>query len=274
MGNTTVTFNGAIHQRIDMRWMHHAILQDCSAKQTKKLSLFIGNQSVEVGELFDIKGKLSSENLILENSNSKFDYVGYSLPTGMTLTVTQECGHYAGAELAGGHLIIQGNTQHYTGCAMSKGAVKVTGNCGNYVGGAYAGQKKGMSGGLILTHGNTGDFTGDLMRRGTIMVTGNIGNHCASRMIAGTITNLGSIGKEVGIGMRRGTLLLPKLPKNMNPGFQNCGRHNLGYLTLLLHELRICDSAFQALHPMRRRVQRYLGDSAVGGLAEILIWIG
>ena len=37
------------------------------------------------------------------------------------------------------------------------------------------------------------------MRSGTIMVVNNIGDYCASRMIAGTITNLGTIGKQVGV---------------------------------------------------------------------------
>ena len=119
-----------------------------------------------------------------------------------------------------------------------------------------------------------GDFTGDLMRRGLIMVEGDIGDYCASRMIAGTITNLGAIGKQVGVGMRRGTLLLPHKPEDMSKGFKDCGRHNLGFLTLLLHELRRYESRFQSLHPMRRRVQVYEGDMAVGGQAEILIWIG
>ena len=132
----------------------------------------------------------------------------------------------------------------------------------------------GMTGGSILIHGSAGDFTGDLMRRGIIMVVGNIGDYCGSRMIAGTITNLGTIGKQVGVGMRRGTILLPHKPKDVISGFHDCGRHSLGYLTLLLHELRRHDSTFQSLHPMRRRVQRYQGDTAVGGQGEMLIWIG
>jgi formylmethanofuran dehydrogenase subunit C len=157
---------------------------------------------------------------------------------------------------------------------MTKGLLEVSGNANDYLGGAYAGDKKGMNGGTILVHGNSGNFTGDLLRRGSIMVVGHIGDYCASRMIAGTITNLGTIGKQVGVGMRRGTILLPHKPKDVLTGFHDCGRHNLGYLTLLLHELRQYKSTFQSLHPMRRRVQRYIGDTTVGGQGELLIWIG
>lgn len=106
------------------------------------------------------------------------------------------------------------------------------------------------------------------------MVAGNIGNHCANRMIAGTITSMGSVGENAGNGMRRGTLLCPSKPASLATGFNDCGRHSLGFLTLLMRDIRKPESAFQALHPMRRRVQRYLGDASVDGQGEILIWIG
>ena len=174
------------------------------------------------------------------------DYIGNELQAKHKIKVEGDCGHYAGAKLAGGKLKIKGSTLDYTASNMKKGTIKIDGNCGHYAGSALAGTKKGMSGGTLLVHGNTGDFTGDLMRRGLIMVEGDIGDFCASRMIAGTITNLGGIGKQVGAGMRRGTLLLPHKPEDMSKGFKDSGRHNLGYLTLLLHELRRYESRFQS----------------------------
>lgn len=274
MTHTTVTFKNSVQQRIDMRWLSVAISQSLNIEQIKKLTISIGNEQTKVGELFDLSGDNSSSHYVLENVTHKMDYLGFALAEKQTLTVLGNCGHYAGARLCGGVVKIEGNTLDYVGCGMSQGLLEVTENCGNYAGGAFAGEKKGMSGGTILVHGNTGDFTGDLMRRGTIMVVGNIGDHCASRMIAGTITNLGAIGKQVGVGMKRGTLLFPHKPKDMAPGFHDCGRHSLGYLTLLLHELRRYESTFRNLHPMRRRVQRYMGDTAVDGQGELLVWIG
>lgn len=260
--------------RIDMRWLSHALQADMSAKEALQQSLQIGKQKMSVGDVFSIEGKLNAENLQLDHSTPSCDYVGYQLPKSKRLTVNGHVGHYAGAELAGGELIIEADALNYTGCGMKAGVLTVNGNSGDYLGGAYTGQKKGMAGGTILVKGNSGDFTGDLMRKGLIMVTGNIGHYCASRMIAGTITNLGTVGDNIGQNMRRGTLLLPELPKNMPAHFVNCGRHNLGYLTLLLHELHKYDSEFRSLHPMRRRVQRYLGDTSINGLGELLIWIG
>ncbi len=274
MSHTTVTYKGSTHMRIDMRWLSDALNQSSKAEEVKSNSLHIGNETIKIGDLFDISGGDFTDSVVLENSHKKMDYIGSKLQAKNKIKVEGDCGHYVGAQLAGGKLKVNGNTLDYTACSMKQGTIKISGNCGHYAGSAMAGTKKGMSGGTVLVHGNTGDFTGDLMRRGLIMVEGDIGDYCASRMIAGTITNLGGIGKQVGVGMRRGTLLFPHKPEDMCPGFKDCGRHNLGFLTLLLHELRRYESRFQSLHPMRRRVQVYEGDMAVGGQAEILIWIG
>lgn len=274
MTHTTVTFKGDVAQRIDMRWLSHAINESVSSNAVKETALQINKQNITVNDLFTIDGDFSNQKVVLENPSQQMDYLGHELKANKELEIAGDVGHFAGASLAGGKVVIKGNAQDYAGCSMANGHLEITGNTNDYTGGAYAGEKRGMSGGTILVHGNSRHFTGDLLRRGTIMVVGNIGDYCASRMIAGTITNLGTIGKQVGVGMRRGTILLPHKPKDVLTGFHDCGRHNLGYLTLLLDDLRQHDSMFQSLHPMRRRVQRYIGDTTVGGQGELLIWIG
>ena len=278
MSHTTVTYKGEANKepqfRLDMRWLSDAITNKSSSIEAKKLTLQIGNETSFIGDHFDIDGDFDQPKFHLENANQKMDFVGFALSKNIELNVSGSVGHYTGSNLKGGKLKIQGNVGDFGGCEMSNGELEIDGDASDYLGGAQTGNKKGMSGGSILVHGNSNHFTGDLMRRGTIMVVGNIGDYCASRMIAGTIANLGTIGKQVGVGMRRGTILLPHKPKDVITGFHDCGRHNLGYLTLLLHEIRSFESTFQSLHPMRRRVQRYLGDTAVGGQGEMLIWIG
>lgn len=274
MSHTTVTYKGSVEQRIDMRWLSKAITQSLNSEQILKETIAIGNQQTTIGELFNISGDNTSSDYVLENATQKMDYIGHALTQSNTLTVMGDCGFYTGAQLLGGRIKIEGNTHDFSGCGMSKGLIEISGNCGNHTGSAFTGGKKGMSGGTILVHGNSGNFTGELMRRGLIMIVGDIGDHCANRMIAGTITNLGATGKHVGAGMKRGTLLFPHKPENISPGFHDCGRHSLGYLTLLLHEIRRFKSAFQSLHPMRRRVQRYIGDTTVEGQGELLVWIG
>lgn len=274
MSLTTVTYKGSVSQRINMQWLSNVLMQAELQNSVENLTLDIGNEKINIGDLFSISGSFETPEIVLENANDKMDFIGHAITPGMKINVQGDCGHYAGANLAGGHLEISGNALNHLGSTMQAGEIVIHGNCNDYVGSALTGKKRGMSGGSILIHGNAGDFVGDLMRRGTIMIAGDIGNHCASRMIAGTITNLGTIGKHVGVGMRRGTLLFPHKPEDDLIGFDDCGRHSLGYLTLLVHELRRSESAFRSLHPMRRRVQKYAGDSSVGGLGELLVWIG
>ena len=274
MSHITVNCKKASNARLDMRWLSSALMHAENIDDVNQQTILVGNQSTSVTDMFSISGDFPAKSATLENSHSKLDYVGLGLTAEYSIQVQGDCGHFAGANLSGGNLVIDGNTLDFVGAAMKTGLIEVHGNVRDYAGGAHTGDKRGMAGGTILIHGNAGDFLGDLMRRGMIMVTGDIGNYCANRMIAGTITNLGSIGSHIGQGMRRGTILIPSKPQDGLPGFRDCGRHSLGYLTLLVKELRERKSDFQSLHPMRRRVQKYVGDTSTSGQGELLIWIG
>ena len=92
------------------------------------MPLQIGNEKSSVGEFFDVTGSFTDQTVILENSNQQMDYIGYALATDVELTIKGDVGHFAGAELAGGKLIIDGNTLDYSGCSMSKGSIEITGN--------------------------------------------------------------------------------------------------------------------------------------------------
>ena len=274
MSITTIDYKGSGQHRLDMRWLQQAIEQKLSAKEVSKQRLHLGSEEVLIGDVFSINGSLSAVELSLTNSTTKLDYIGAGLATDKTLRIEGDCGHYMGQQLAGGRLICDGSALHYAGCNMQAGSIEIISDAGDYVGGSIAGNKRGMAGGRILIHGSSGDFTGDLMRRGLLMVAGDIGDHCGNRMIAGTITSMGSVGENAGSGMRRGTLLFPSKPASIATGINVCGRHSLGLLPLLMRDIRAPESAFQTLHPMRRRVQRYLGDASVDGQGEVLIWIG
>lgn len=109
------------------------------------------------------------------------------------------------------------------------------------------------------------------MRRGALLIEGNAGDFCGSRMVAGTIAVLGTVGERTGFAMQRGTLLLSHAPKNMLATFNDCGSHNLGFLPLLIQSWRTLPGRFAALE-VRQRVRRYMGDLANSGLGEILIF--
>ena len=144
MSNTTVTFNGLASARIDMRWLSEAMTNSYSVDQAKKLTLPVGNKKIEIGELFEISANFSDNTAQLEGCTAKCDYVGHALPEGAHLNVIGDCGHYLGAQLAGGKVTLTGNTKDYVGSAMRNGMIEIKGNSANYVGGALPGQKKGM----------------------------------------------------------------------------------------------------------------------------------
>lgn len=275
MSQLELEYTGTTSLRIDMRWLSAAIGAHSKLSEIEHLPMQLGSRKVSVADLFKVSGQANATSIRLHNANPGMDFVGHSLPAGSHLTVDGSCGHFTGAELRGGRLVCELDAGNYTGCAMRSGIIEIKGNCQDYTGGAYSGRQRGMRGGTILIRGNSGQHTGDLMRRGTILVEGNMGAYTASRMIAGTISNLGEVGDHLAVGMKRGTLLLPSLPKQKIPlNFTDAGRHNLGYLTLLLNEIRQHESRFKKLHPMRRRIHRYIGDRACNGLGELLIWVG
>ncbi|MCU7890509.1 MAG: hypothetical protein KZQ78_02415, partial [Candidatus Thiodiazotropha sp. (ex Ustalcina ferruginea)] len=124
---------------------------------------------------------------------------------------------------------------------------------------------------MALSEGNTGDRAGDQMRRGTILISGNAGDYCASRMIAGTLVVLGESGAKTGLAMRRGTLLLSQEPVSLPATFNDNGKHNLNFLTLLTRSFQD-QAGFSDMWERGCRVQRWLGDLGCNGKGEIPVW--
>jgi formylmethanofuran dehydrogenase subunit C len=118
--------------------------------------------------------------------------------------------------------------------------------------------------------GRAGDRVADRMRRGVVLIEGGAGAFVGSRMLAGTVIVRGEIGPQPGFALKHGTLLLldgsPKLPDTYN----DCGRHELLFLSLLERDLR-ARCGLEAFLPLPRSVRRYCGDLATGGKGEILV---
>jgi len=130
----------------------------------------------------------------------------------------------------------------------------------------FIGQK--MTRGSIICQGDVGDRVGDQMRRGLILIDGDAGDYVASRMLAGTIGVFGGVGKYTGFGMKRGTILL-KNKTDLHATIQDCGAHNLPFLSLLFKSFKPLSTKFSTLD--NTRVRRYCGDSACNGNGEILV---
>lgn len=150
---------------------------------------------------------------------------------------------------------------HYLGFAMNGGLLTIDGDAGDFLGAQ-------LQNGVLICKGNAGDRTGDRMRRGLLLIEGNAGDYCASDMLAGTLGVLGSTGDYVGYGMRRGTLLLAQAPK-LSATWVDCGPHQLPFLNILYQSFKRLDSRFAQISSLR--VQRWMGDMAGIGKAEVLL---
>jgi formylmethanofuran dehydrogenase subunit C len=175
--------------------------------------------------------------------------------------------------MQGGRIVVHGSAGAYAAAALRSGIVEIDRAAGDFLGGALAGEMKGMSGGLVIVRGSAGSRAADRMRRGTIIVEGGIGGYAGSRMIAGTIIVLGeAIGPYPGYGMKRGTLVLRRRAERELPSFTDCGRHDLGFLRLLLRALHGRSRSLDQFAARPAVAQRLVGDLAAGGQGEILLW--
>ncbi|PYR24578.1 MAG: formylmethanofuran dehydrogenase subunit C, partial [Acidobacteria bacterium] len=135
---------------------------------------------------------------------------------------------------------------------------------------AYRGSRVGMKGGIILIEGTAGLEVGMRMKRGTIVVGGMVRDFAGLEMRGGTIVLLGGAEIRTGAWMMRGTIVslkpIPLLPSFMysstyTPTFLRLYARHLGTLGFTI-PYEEHDGAYQ----------RYIGDTAMPGKGEILVW--
>ena len=112
-----------------------------------------------------------------------------------------------------------------------------------------------------------GALLGECMRRGLIIGRRGAGDYAAARMIAGTILLKGPVGRWAGYGLRRGSLILDKEPKELLETFGDCGTLDFNWLRILDRQLKATDGRFKVGY----RARRLIGDMAVLGKGEMLI---
>ncbi len=264
----TFTLKKDLLQRLDMSPVTCNALKDLAPGQVAEIKLQYGKSKIRISDAFEISGN-DTQNIIIENSNAKLDFIGKNLTDG-NMTVNGDAGAYLGLSMQSGKITVKGNTDIFSACEMKNGLIEITGNAGDLVAAALPGNKQGMAGGTVIIKGNAGERAGDHMRRGYLLIEGNAGDYCGSRMIAGTIGVMGQTGRNLGYAMRRGTLLLWHKPELMAT-FNDCGVHTLQFLPLLFKSFKQYNSKFADPARSFHRVQRYGGDMAEKGRGEILV---
>lgn len=194
-----------------------------------------------------------------------------------TLKILGAAGDDVGFGMTGGSIEVAGDAGAGVGRGMRGGRITIAGSVGDHAGGPPPGSIRGMTGGELLIAGNAGRLLGERMRRGIIAVQGNTGSGTAREMLAGTLV-LGSTPVElVGIGLKRGTLvLLGAAAEGPFPGphFDFALRYQPTFLRVLLRHLApLCDWIDEKTS-LAADYDRYSGDILEGGRGEILQRVG
>lgn len=268
MSALTFTVKKETAQRVDMSPLVCHLLKDLSSEDIAAIELQNGKRKIRADELFDISGD-DTQNIVIKNSYGKLDFIAKELQDG-SMTIEGDAGAYFGMSMKSGELTAKANVGLYAACEMKNGLLTINGNAGDFLGAALPGNKQGMKGGTVLVKGNVGQRAGDHMRRGNMLIEGNAGDYCGSRMVAGTIAVMGTTGRFLGYAMQRGTLLLWQQPK-LSATFNDCGSHTLAFLPILFKSFKKLDSKFAQESAAFNRVQRYGGDMAEKGRAEVLV---
>ncbi len=266
MSALTFTVKQETAQRVDVSPLVCHLLSGLTLAEIAAIELQNGKRKIRTDELFEVSGD-DTQNILIKNSYAKLDFIAKELQDGV-MTVEGDTGAYFGMSMKSGELTLNGNAGLYAACEMKNGLLTINGNAGDFLGAALPGNKQGMKGGTVLVKGNVGQRAGDHMRRGNMLIEGNAGDYCGSRMVAGTIAVMGTTGKFLGYAMQRGTLLLWQQP-TLSATFNDCGSHTLAFLPILFKSFKKLDSKFAS--ESFNRVQRYGGDMAEKGRAEVLV---
>jgi formylmethanofuran dehydrogenase subunit C len=261
----------ATKQRLDLSGLLPETLAGVDEIEIRQRPLFVGKQRLALGELFEIEtGSGPEDELVLIPANDRLDYVGAGMRNGR-LRVRGTAGHHAGSGMLGGELLIEGDCGDFAGSGLRNGHLQILGDAGDRVGAPPAGERQGQRGGLIRIRGRVGERAGECQRRGLLLIEGDAGALLGHRMIAGSIYVGGQAGELAGHGMRRGSLLLRQRPPGLPSTLAYNGRQRLGFLPLLLGQLRQLSDQVPTAISAESEVERYLGDLACDGRGEILI---
>ena len=240
-----------------------------SAAGDERLPVVCGNATLALAELFCLEA-LASGALVFDADLSRFDRVGWQMSGGL-IRVEGSVGHYAGGCMSAGELAVKGHAGALAACEMAGGSLTVEGNVGDFAASTLPGSMDGMRGGSLVVKGHAGARFGDRMRRGSALVFGDAGDFLAARMVAGKIAVGGSAGAHAGYGMRRGSVVVAAGPAALRPGptFVPALADAGVIWQLLARDLARHGGPFAGLATMR--IERHLGDVAVGGKGELML---
>jgi formylmethanofuran dehydrogenase subunit C len=255
---------------VDIRSLQPGKLSRLSRREIEKLPLFVGNRAIRLGEVCKVRRTaMQEEVLVIEGSSGRLAYAGYRMAGGKLL-IAGDSGFASGAGMQAGEMLVEGSAGDCLGMGMGGGLIHVCGNAGDWCGAGEWGKTIGMCGGTILVDGNVGSQAGSGMRRGLVAISGNAGDFAGARMLAGTIFIAGKVGSDAGIGMKRGSLLAGRVDRLL-PGFEPAGHSDREWLRIYSVYLRKMEFIVPE-NWLSSIAQRFMGDTLELGKGEIIVY--
>ena len=262
----TFTLRETPPERLDLSPLTPEGLAGLSAKEIGEIRLGTSKRGLSVGDLFRVSGS-DVKNIVFEGGSSRFDGVGTGMGEG-SIRVAGDVGAQAGRKMRGGQLLVEGSAGPHAGSCMRGGRLEILGDAGDHLAGPLAGELAGMNGGVLIVRGRAGEYAGDRMRRGVAAVLKGCGDYAGARMIAGTLVVTGGVGRMPGYLMRRGSILLDRMPEDLSPSFVECGAPDSVFAAVF--DRYLVTEGILKRPLLGSAPGKFGGDNAVAGTGEIL----
>jgi formylmethanofuran dehydrogenase subunit C len=228
----------------------------------------LGKRQRRLDDFFEVAGD-GGDTIELTGDARCVKWIGRAMSRGR-ITIRGNAGMHLGAYMKGGEIDVSGDASDWVGAEMSGGTIHVRGHAGGQVGAAYRGSASGMTDGTIIVDGSAGFEVGMRMKRGTIVVGEPVRDFAGLQMKGGTIVLRGGAELRTGAWMNRGTIVsLEPIP--LLPTFAYAATYNPTFLRLYAKQLARSGLVLP-FDEADGSYRRYTGDASVLGRGEILVW--
>jgi formylmethanofuran dehydrogenase subunit C len=234
----------------------------------RELPVFLGKRQRRLDDFFDVDGEASDE-IEIRGDAAKVKWIGRRMTRGR-ITIAGNAGMHLGAYMKGGTIEVSGSVSDWLGGEMSGGLIRVHGNAGGQIGAAYRGSLSGMTDGTIIVGGTGGLEIGMRMKRGIIAIGGPVRDFAGLQMKGGTLVIRQGAELRTGAWMNRGTII-SLTPLQILPTFSYAATYNPTFLRLYARHLGTLGFPIP-YEDQDGAYERYIGDAAVPGKGELLIW--
>lgn len=244
------------------------VLSGLKNDQVRSLPVFHGKRQCRLDQFFEVNGDGAAD-VEIAGDMRRVKWIGRGMTRGR-ISIRGNAGMHLGGYMKGGTIEVSGDASDWVGAEMTGGLIHIRGNAGGQIGAAYRGSMSGMNRGVILVEGSAGLEVGMRMKRGVIAIKGPVRDFAGLQMKGGTIVLFSGAEIRTGAWMIRGTII-SLMPIRLLPTFSYACAYNPTILRLYASELQ--SRGFSLPFDSNAGVyRRYLGDSAVPGKGEILVW--